>query len=297
MSAIASSFPIDVSNWSPRLERGELLHLPVAPFALPAGDDLEFLFTCRLHGTLHKSVSFNPQTRQLTGGRRALPEQVHRLQHLLEGFGTAASDWLARTFPNYASGWYRDRISYRPEEEATRRLRWTARNDLLHIDSFPTRPTHGARILRLFVNLHPTDDRVWATSDTFPTLLARYGEAVGLPVGNAASWTRWWRQRVLALFPPAQPRRSVYDDFMLRLHHFLKNCDEFQENSIKRIWHFPPRSLWLAFTDGLSHAELRGQYALEHSFFVPVEVLSLPEEAPVRLLQQACQNAHLRRSA
>ena len=42
-------------------------------------------------------------------------------------------------------------MSYRPVEEATRKLRLKARNDLLHVDAFPTRPTNGWRILRCFV--------------------------------------------------------------------------------------------------------------------------------------------------
>ena len=57
--------------------------------------------------------------------------------------------WCSPT-RSYAATWKPDRGSYRPEEEATRRLRLTARNDLIHVDAFPNRPTQGYRILRVF---------------------------------------------------------------------------------------------------------------------------------------------------
>ena len=58
--------------------------------------------------------------------------------------------------PRYSRHWELDRVSYRGLEEATRQLRLTARNDLLHIDAFPTRPSNGWRILRVFLNVNFT---------------------------------------------------------------------------------------------------------------------------------------------
>jgi hypothetical protein len=79
---------------------------------------------------------------------------------------------------------------------------------------------------------------------------------------------------------------------MLRLHDFLKRCDAFQERAPRRLWHFAPGSAWLVMTDGVSHAELRGRFALEHSYFVAPESLRLPQESPLALLERACQEAH-----
>jgi hypothetical protein len=73
---------------------------------------------------------------------------------------------------------------------------------------------------------------------------------------------------------------------MLRLHHFLKTNDHFQESAPKRFWSFAPGVAWLAFTDALSHADLRGRFALEHSFFVAPHSLALPDLAPAALLQR-----------
>ena len=67
-------------------------------------------------------------------------------------------------------------------------MRMTARNDLLHFDAFPSAPTRGHRILRLYVNINPTDDRVWSTSDTFAKVLEKYGDRVGLPMDRSRTW-------------------------------------------------------------------------------------------------------------
>ncbi len=168
---------------------------------------------------------------------------------------------------------------------------------MLHIDAFPSRPTEGYRILRLYVNIHPTDPRVWVTSETFDKLLAQYGGAVGLPNLFSEGWAWRFGQGLLSIFQPGSSRRTVYDHFMLRFHHFLKASDHLQERSPKRFWHFPPGSAWLAFTDSLSHGDLRGRYALEHSFFIAPQSLALPELAPAALLERACGVPVLPRAA
>ena len=129
---------------------------------------------------------------------------------------------------------------------------------------------------------------VWITSDSFATVLEKYGRKVGLPRGDANTWVRRLRHGFLGLFQPTVLERTEYDEFMLRLHHFLKSNDEFQEHAPRRLWHFKPGTAWLLFSDAISHAELRGQYALEHSFFVAPESLALPDESPPALLQRAC---------
>jgi hypothetical protein len=274
-----------------RLERGEVIFYATCPFSLPAGEDREFLFRQGLGSRAHKNISYDPATGKAAGFRRESPAQAERLRRLLAAFAEEATSWLARGVPGYARSWRRDRVSFRPEEEATRKLRLTARNDLLHVDAFPSRPTQGWRILRLFANLNATEPRVWVTSDTFPTLLERYGAEVGLPQPDGAGWAGRLGQRVLGLFRPGRRTRTEYDAFMLRLHDFLKRNEEFQERSRKRVWKFPPGSMWLAFTDTASHAALRGRYALEHSYFVAPESLVLPEESPPALLAQACAAA------
>jgi hypothetical protein len=285
------------SSLEERLERGEIEYYPVCPFPLPQGEDMAFLLEQRLASRAHKNISYNPRTGAAGGFARSSPAQAERLRGLLETFATTATNWLAQTMPRYARHWRRDQVSYRPEEEATRRLRLKARNDLIHVDAFPSRPTNGHRILRFFVNINPTEPRIWATSDPFGRLLERFGNAAGLPSPQELRWDRQLRQKVLGIFSPAVAKRSLYDTFMLRFHDFLKAHEQFQEQGPKRFWSFAPGSAWIVFTDVASHSVLRGRFALEHSYFVAPESLALPDESPPALLERACGFRVLKRAA
>jgi len=275
------------------LERGDIVHYPVCPFPLPQGDDLQFLLAQRLASRAHKNIGFDPGSGKVTSFRGGSPGQQQRLHSIFETFSQTTTRWLANLFPRYATAWQLDRVSYRPEEEATRKLRRMARNDLLHVDAFPSRPTNGARILRVFANINPTEPRIWMTSDPFARLLDRFGREVGLPKDDPSLLGRL-RDRVLGLFQPSRRRRSAYDSFMLRMHNFLKWNDDFQQTTPKRYWSFQPGSAWLAITDTASHAVLRGRFALEHSYFLSPETLTLPEESPPALLRRACGREVLR---
>jgi hypothetical protein len=270
-----------------RLERGEVLYYPTAPFALPQGEDLDFLLEQELGSLAHKNISYNPHNGKVNGFVRSSAEQVERLHDIFARFSMEATAWLSELLPNYSQGWQLDRASFRPQEEATRRLRAKARNDLLHVDAFPGRPSRGNRILRVFANINPREPRIWVTSDPFAKLLKRYGEAAGLPGRNRTRWLENLGQSLLGLFRPHVGRRSEYDLFMLRFHDYLKLNEEFQEKGPKYLHTFPPGCMWVAMTDTCSHAVLRGRYALEHSYFVSPAVLALPEESPPALLQKA----------
>lgn len=267
-----------------RLEQGELLFYPQAPFPLPQGDDLTFLLAQEPGGLGHKHISFNPRTGELIGYVRHTDQQEERFRNLLAGFSTHVQAWLATLLPQYREGIEPDRASFRPEEEATRRLRPHARNDLLHVDAFPGRPARGRRILRVFANVNPSEPRIWATSEPLPRLLERFGDRLK---HSRAGWFHQLGASVFGLFQPEAERSSASDVFMLRLHDFLKSNLEFQQRGPRRLWRFPPGSAWMAMTDGCTHADLRGRFALEHSFFVAPEVLLCPQLAPAQLVGAA----------
>jgi hypothetical protein len=271
-------------NLAERLERGEVIYYPLCPFPLPIGDDAIFLAQQRLASRAHKNISLDPHTGKATGFERRSAEQEGRLRRILADFSIQCTAWLSVTLPRYARGWQLDRATFRSEEEATRRLRLTARNDLLHVDAFPSRPTNGKRLLRVFVNVHPNDPRVWMTSDSFPVLFECYGQEAGLPGQYRERWSKRFLSAVTRLLCTSHPYRTPYDSFMLRFHDFLKRNEEFQEKCPKRFWSFPPGSAWMCFTDTVSHAVLRGRCALEHSYFVPQEHLSLRQESPAAIV-------------
>ena len=293
---------IDQSSMEERLERGDVVYFPICPFLLPEGDDRRFLLEQQLGGRVHKNIGYDPRSGKAGGFLRRDAVQAERLRSLLAGFSRTTTEWLAQTLPRYSRGWQLDRVSFRPEEEATRRLRLTARNDLLHVDAFPSRPTNGWRILRVFANVNLTEPRIWITSDPFAKLLERYGAEAGLPGRTSSARALSGAlgrisTGMLRIFRPNRQARSDYDEFMLRFHNFLKASDEFQERCRKRFWKFPPGSAWLVITDTASHAALRGRFALEHSYFLAPETLTLPDESPAAYLARACGHQVLLQAA
>ena len=101
---------------------------------------------------------------------------------------------------------------------------------------------------------------------------------------------------LFGLFVGSRRRRSQYDAWMSRLHHFLKENDTFQARAPRRLSSFPPGSLWLLFSDGVAHAQLRGRLALEHSYFVTRECLSVPSSSPLSVLLQNAESNRPRRA-
>jgi hypothetical protein len=278
-----------------RLERGELLQFPLAPFRLPAGEDLAYLLDAS-GSHAGRNVSLDPNRPEQTPGWFR-PGAERRLQQILTQFSEDLTDWLRAAFPHYAVAAERDRVSYRPLEEATRRVRPSARNDLLRFDAFVNRPTGGRRILRIFANLHPRRPRVWWTSDPFHVLFARFGEEVVQRLRTPSGWCDRLGKSLVRFFQPHSAAPSEYDRFMLAMQDFMKRNEEFQERCRKRLWTFAPGSAWIAFTDGCSYAELRGRFALEHSFFVSAAGLVTPELAPAALLAARPESAATLRQA
>jgi hypothetical protein len=140
---------------------------------------------------------------------------------------------------------------------------------------------HGSRILRFFININPDESRRWMTTSGVGELAAQFGgKDVPFPESVLPSWLKNVR-RLLKL-----PVRSPYDTFMLELHNFLKENEQFQSTCPKNHWEFPPGSCWAVFTDQVSHAALSGQYALEQTLIVPRTALLKPELSPVSVLER-----------
>ncbi|HLW79579.1 MAG TPA: Kdo hydroxylase family protein [Terriglobia bacterium] len=276
-----------------QLEQGNILFFPQAPFELPE-EDRTFLLAQRQSGAAyHKNISYRPNRDRLTGAAGQHRREQERLRAIMKTYSEKAIRLLAGLLEPYAAAWRVDFASFRPEEERGRRLRLHARNDLLHIDSFSTRPTNGDRILRVFTNINPAQSRVWLTTETFEGLIRRYlGPAGPAELRSSAAGPAGWngfgqsfRRLARALrLPVTDP--SPYDRFMLRFHHYLKEDHEFQDTCAKKQWEFPPKSTWIVFTDMVAHAVVSGQYALEQTLIVPRRALVLPDKAPASILER-----------
>jgi 3-deoxy-D-manno-octulosonic acid hydroxylase-like protein len=266
-----------------QLEQGEVLFFRRPPFILSSDDKDELVRQPTLGSRLHKNISYRPQP-DLLRGYSGTVENRRRVHDILRNYSAQVTSFISRFLTPYAGQLSRDYASFRPVEEEGRSLPLHKRNDLLHVDAFPSRPTRGGRILRVFTNIHPFRDRVWRISGSFSALARRYAVQAGLQNVNSgfAHRVRHW----LCAAGMPLPERSPYDRFMLRFHDFLKENIQHQTDSNVRRVAFPPASTWLVFTDAVSHAVLSGRFALEQTFVVPVNALVSPEHSPLRILEK-----------
>jgi 3-deoxy-D-manno-oct-2-ulosonic acid (Kdo) hydroxylase len=276
-------------EWCAQLEAGEILYFPQTPIVIPPGD-LEFLLgQQQTDSSLHKNIAYKPNIDKLSGvdTKTADAAAVERLQGIMRQYSKSVVRFLTGFLSPYQAKWQLDYASFRPQEEEGRDLSLRKRNDLLHTDAFPTRPTHGARILRFFNNIHPTRTRDWIVSDPFATIVKQFAPAEIAPVADTGlSRAAKGLGRTLGLGAAIPSiKRSPYDDFMMRFHNFLKENAAFQAECVKYPWQFSAGSSWMVYTDTVPHAVLAGQYALEQTLLVRPEALVAPECSPLKVLE------------
>lgn len=271
------------------LENGDILFFSSSPFPFPQ-DEIDFLLTQKQGGSkARKNIAYKPQVDRITNHDATDPVAADKLKEILKNYSKRVTEFLSLLLSPYAKSWKHDYASFRPFQEKGRKLRLRARNDLLHVDAFPSRPLHGSRILRFFTNINPKEDRHWITSYGFGELAKEYASAVSIPRSTGYDLLSRLERKIkylLALTGVKIPLRSPYDTFMLNMHNFLKENGKFQESCSKDHWKFPPGSCWAVFTDQVSHAALAGQYALEQTFIVPQKALLYPEKSPVAILER-----------
>jgi 3-deoxy-D-manno-oct-2-ulosonic acid (Kdo) hydroxylase len=290
--------PLEVQAraWCQRLEAGDILYFPQTPIPFRR-EDLSFLLDQQQTGSsLHKNIAYKPNLDTVSGldGSTTSVAEMDQLRAVMRKYSQDVTRFLSGFLSPYGERWQLDYASFRPQEEEGRDLPLRRRNDLLHTDAFPTRPTRGARILRFFNNIHPTRTRDWVVSDPFAMLAARYApQEIPLPApANSAS--RALRSVATAAgLGSAIPslKRSPYDDFMIRFHNFLKENSQFQAECRKEYVQFPPGSSWMVYTDMVPHAVLVGQYALEQTFLVEHQAMVAPESSPLSVLEAMTHSA------
>jgi hypothetical protein len=158
--------PVDYRT---ELESGNILYFPLMPFALP-DESKEFL---RNHsfagGAIHKNIAYRTAADKITGieSDAALREQ---LRAIFRDYSRNVIQFVSKLLPAYARQWKLDYASFRPIEEEGRDLPLNKRNDLIHTDAFPSRPTNGDLILRVFTNISPAKTRVCLLPNLFALL-------------------------------------------------------------------------------------------------------------------------------
>lgn len=268
------------------LERGDILFFPDGGFEIPATVRDSLMGASQDARSFHKNIAYKPNLDKVSG--LVDSREAETVRPAMRDYSRCALEFMRRILPDYARAWKVDYASFRSIEERGRELPLTRRNDLLHVDSFPTRPVFGDLILRCFTNVNPTQSREWLTSDPFAVLAPAEASKAGLARYAAVSPINSVRRGLVrALAGAGLPLvdRSPYDAFMLHFHDWLKGNSDYQQNCPKYRFDLPPGSTWLVFTDMVPHAVLGGRLALEQTVIVSRQSLADPNQAPSSVLE------------
>jgi hypothetical protein len=223
----------------------------------------------------------------LTGLGKTKPGEARQVRQAIANYSCRAIELLSEILAPYRSSWRTDFASFRSVEEEGRSLPLKKRNDLLHTDAFPTRPTNGGLILRIFSNINPEKTRDWVTSEPFAELAPKYAKQAGLDqVAEGAKSSKRKLLHVARGIGLPVIDRSPYDEFMLGFHDYLKTNADFQRDTPKFRFHFPPGATWAVFTDVVPHAVMAGRYALEQTMIISRDSLQNKECAPASVLEK-----------
>lgn len=259
--------------WIAALEAGKVLYFPRLAFELLDGEDA--LLTPALLSPDVRNISL--EIKGVVGDadvQRAAAAMVGR-------FRAQAQQLVHGLLPQYTAALRYAPTSYRPAQVESRVQSWRADDRRMHVDSFPSRPNYGERILRVFTNANPHGKpRVWRVGEPFEDVARRF-----LP--RAKPYSRW-QAKVLHKLRVTKSLRSEYDHLMLQLHDGMKSDLDYQKNAPQQSVPFPPGSVWVwvCFSDQTSHAVESGQYMLEQTLHLPASRQYNPETSPLAILRR-----------
>lgn len=257
------------------LEDGQVLFFPELPFKLLDGER-RFLTPELVTGA--KNISFNPKNRSVSHCACAEADRP-AVTAMIERFSNSARALVESLIPAYRTHLAVGRTSLRPVEASGRDSSWRKDDTRLHVDSFPSTPLNGKRILRVFSNVNPSGKpRCWRVGEHFSQVAKRYASGINAPFPGAAT--------VMSLFRVTKGRRSLYDHYMLGLHDAMKSDDNYQKNCDQSTFDFPAQSTWMVYADAVPHAVTSGQHQFEQTIYLPPNGMIAPEKSPLRILEQ-----------
>ncbi len=282
-------YELDLDSWEPQisqeksleitkaLESGKVIYLPKLIFPLDAAQ--QSLLNISIHPQGAKNISYDPKNQRLGGIKKdtmiaslIMPMMQRYYQH-----STQLLQWLC---PNYQSAKYCGRTSFRPVEIRGRKPDSYRKDDTrLHVDAFPSTPVNEFRILRVFTNINPHgESRLWNLGEPFSEVVRQFLPKVRRRLPFEAE--------ILYVLKATRTKRSYYDHCMLQIHNKMKADMNYQHQCRFSSVSFPPGSTWIVYTDLVSHAALAGRFALEQTYYLPVENMLNPALSPQFLLQQ-----------
>jgi hypothetical protein len=263
------------ADWITALEAGKVLYFPQLAFELKE-NERRFLDPA-VRDPKARNISLDAKG-NLKG---AVGDDAGQAQMaaMIARFRKQARSLIDAILPRYVDALRLAPTSFRPMRVESRPQSWRADDKRLHVDSFPSRPNYGERILRVFANLNPEGvPRVWRVGEPFEQVARRF-----LPRAKPYSA---WQARVLNALHVTKSLRSEYDHLMLQLHDGMKSDMEYQKNAEQVTMPFAAGSVWVCFSDQTSHAVMSGQYMMEQTLHLAADQQYHPEASPLAILSR-----------
>jgi hypothetical protein len=256
------------------IEEGGVLCLPNLHFEL--SDDERRLLDTGVADGKAKNVSLRGPHGKVRGANAIYADTLRTMMLRYRAHATAL---VERLFPHYRGQCAWGNTSYRPLPIEGRVVSWRKDDTRLHVDAFPSNPTHGRRLLRVFHNLNPHGKpRHWRTGEPFEDFARRFLPAIRPPLPGSAA--------LLHALHVTKSRRSPYDHYMLHLHDLAKADAAYQRDAPQQSIDFAPGTTWVVYSDQVLHAAMSGQFMLEQTFYLEPQALVNPASAPVAVLQR-----------
>jgi 3-deoxy-D-manno-oct-2-ulosonic acid (Kdo) hydroxylase len=258
------------------LEAGAVLHFPRLAFELSASETI--LLDPRFADPKAKNISLRGQEAVLRGALGSADEQA-ALRAMTIRFREQALQLVSRLFPHYRGHLLLANTSYRPLAVQGRATSWRKDDTRLHVDAFPSNPTQGVRLLRVFSNLNPHGQpRAWRVGEPFEDFAKRHLAHIQAPLPGSA----WLLERLHI----TKRRRTRYDHLMLALHDRAKADRQWQRDAPQWSVDFAPGSTWIVFSDQVLHAAMGGQYMMEQTLQLSPEHQLDPASSPLGILER-----------
>jgi hypothetical protein len=262
-----------------QLESGSILYFPQLPFTLSENEKI--FLTPKFSDPSSKNISYHSVRNKLYGVRKLNDDQRNQLKTMLNRYVQHSQTLVRNLLPLYQAHLIMGRTSFRPVQISGRQTSYRKDDKRLHVDAFPSSPNQGKRIIRVFCNINPQDDRVWRIGEPFENVAKRFAPAIPKPIPGSAA--------LLHLLNITKTKRTAYDHYMLRMHDRMKEDEHYQQTVSQQEVRFPPASSWIVQTDHVSHAAMQGQYLLEQTFYLPIHAMKNPELSPQRVLENLLQ--------
>ncbi|MBS0620490.1 MAG: Kdo hydroxylase family protein [Verrucomicrobia bacterium] len=258
------------------LEGGKVVFLPKFSFQLSAQESA-FLSPSIL-SPKSKNISYDAKKDRLSGTSCQAGE-AEDLKKMVARYALESRKLIETLFPHYAPTLQQGRTSFRPAEVFGRPSSYRKDDTRLHVDAFPATPVQGKRILRVFCNVNPEGKpRVWKLGEPFSTVVEKMVPRISPPLPGTAL--------LLKLLKVTKQKRSLYDHYMLHIHDEMKGDLEYQAKAEQQEIRFPSHTMWIVYSDQVSHAALSGQHLFEQTFYLDPSALANPESSPLKVLER-----------